>query len=191
MAGPTTPALALMTLIWSGPNLPYGAQSSIGILDTDEPWADGVWQSAIDSALTSAQQSISTQGCTLVEARVKVGPEASGPTYVIPIGVNGENGTMATPPNVAMLVRKVVPGVSTRLQGRFYWPCISEGNVDGGGVIGPPAFGQYQGFLDTLFTGLTTGGAELVVFSEPATARPISGLQLQSRVATQRRRLRR
>lgn len=193
-----------LTFSFSGSNLPYRAMTAFEFvrLDAMDPldWMLAARQPIL-SACSDLHQLVSANDCVLSNLTVKLGPEDAGPTMDIPVGVEGENGANACPPNVALLIRKLVPTVSGRLNGRSFYPSISEGNVANDGSIPTPALGPYQDAFDGFFTAMTEElpdgpNLEPVVFgggedAGPVSTRQVTRFSVQPRVATRRRRLRR
>lgn len=193
-----------LTLSFGGSNLPYRAMTAFEYvrLDAMDPidWMIAA-RTPILQACSDLHQLVAANDCMLTSLTVKLGPEDTGPTLDIPVGVEGENGANACPPNVALLVRKLVPTVSGRLNGRSFYPSISEGNVANDGTIPTPALGPYQEAFDDFFTAMTEAlpdgpNLEPVVFGGgegggPVNTRRVVRYTVQPRVATRRRRLRR
>lgn len=104
------------------------------------------------------------------------------------------------PPNVAYLIRKRTDLGGRRGRGRFYMPCVSESTVDAVGNVSTTAQTNIQTALDDWMTALTdTIGSRLYppvvlhrsegIGTEPPPT-PITRFTIDSKVATQRRRLR-
>lgn len=189
--GPKTVSQALLTFDFRGAGLPYGATPALGMVGLPLTWEDPTFQADLRQGAIDLVQLTCTTTVTLTELRIKVGPEDSGPTHVITVGEPGAEGASQLPPSVAMLIRKVVPNTTTRRMGRLFWPGLSEGNVDAAGVLDPGALADYQtawaGFLDVLLDHTVSPA----VFDETSDPREVTALTVQSRVATQRDRLRR
>lgn len=191
-----------ITWNFSGEALPYGAVTQLEFQrqadESLESWANSALP-VLALACRDLHQLVASSKCQLDTIDVKFGPEATGPTYSAPIGVPGATGAEPCPPNVAMLVRKAMNGVSGRFQGRMFYPGISEGNVASDGTIPTPALGPYQAAFDDFFQTMIDGGpiegdiGQPYVFSSTPglEGRSVSSLDVQLRVATQRKRLRR
>lgn len=119
-------------------------------------------------------------------------PEA--PSAEIPLNLDGTDLAARTPPNVAVLLRKVTGLGGRKNRGRMYWPSVAESSIDDTGTL--------VGSTITAFNDLweewkdlweATGGlGEQVILHQTETApTPITGYACQSLAATQRRRLRR
>jgi hypothetical protein len=131
-----------------------------------------------------------------------VGQDGPGPLIVESTSARDNGGASgeAVPPNTAWLVRKRTDLAGRRGRGRMYIPGVLEGSVDRVGVVGDTAQGNWQAALDSFYEDLTSAvGARYyppVVLHrsegagvEPAPT-PITTLVIDSKVATQRRRLR-
>lgn len=187
--GPSTPSEALLTFNFGGVALPNGADTSLGLAADPASWNDPGWQADLLDATRDLVQLTCTNQVNLNSIDIKVGPVATGPTYTVTAGVPGATGTETVPPNTSMLVRKTVAGVSTKLMGRMYWPGTSEGNVLGNGNLSN--FANYQTAWTNYFGALVGPLAAVPLVFTAGDPRDVTGLTLQSRVATQRRRLRR
>lgn len=189
--GPKLPTQGLLTFEFGGVGLPYGATPSLGLVGPAAVYSDSAFQAGVLSAANDLVQLTCTSTVTLNQLILKEGPEAVGPTYVLASGTAGAQGANQAPPQVAMLVRKTVTGVTTRLMGRMFWPGVSEGNVDSAGVLGPSAVTDFQNAFNDFQTALAFFNVEPCVFNETSDERIVDGLDVQVRVATQRDRLRR
>lgn len=139
---------------------------------------------------------------TLEGVIMRVGQDGGEPLSVYrAAGVTGSGSTAKLPQNCAMLVRKNTGRGGRTGKGRMYIPnVLSEGEVDNVGVIAP-----------SFLSGLQTGANDFLEFlNEPEVVAPapmvllhnegvpggttptaITSLQVDSVIATQRRRLRR
>lgn len=129
---------------------------------------------------------------TVTEVRVKLGPDATGPSAVETFGDNGTVGGHAAPPNVAMLVHKNTPLGGRQGRGRLFVPGLAEAALDQNGLL----TGEQVTAAQTFFTGLA---ATMILGAIPAhllhanalSPTAIDSLIVDSLSATQRRRLRR
>lgn len=124
--------------------------------------------------------------------------EVDGVTVVA--GNNGGTTYVSQPPNVALLVRKVVSGRGRRRQGRMFWPSILAQPVVGeDGALTTGARNDLQGAFSDWYTelGLQLNGQMVILQNEEGSTPPISppppvvSLSVEPKVASQRRRLRR
>lgn len=107
---------------------------------------------------------------------------------------NGNLAATALPNNCAYLVKKTTGTGGRRGQGRMYVPGVLEGDVGVNGEINSSPFSTYAGNFNSLFTNLVAlADVEalcLLHSSSPFTPTTITGLALQTKIATQRRRMR-
>lgn len=190
--GPKLPNQALLTFRFGGLGLPYGATPSLGLTGPALTLIDPAFHEDLAQAATDLVQLTCTSTVTLNELALKIGPEELGPTFTIPVGEPGAEGANQCPPQVSLLVRKVVDGITTKRMGRLFWPGVPEGNVDSAGVVAPVAVTDYQAAFTGFQAALGTPWAVIpAVFDETSDEKEVSLLQVQPRVATQRDRLRR
>lgn len=108
--------------------------------------------------------------------------------------VAGLNGPNALTINTAVLVRKLTASGGRRGRGRMYIPGLPEGNVATAGNITPSVVPTLQTAIDSLLTNLVAHASveRCVLFHDtaPFTPTTITSLEVQRKVATQRRRLR-
>lgn len=116
------------------------------------------------------------------------------------VAVAGSATNTLLPQNCALLVRKRTDAAGRRGRGRMYIPEVAELAVDDLGVLTGSYQSAVQGFFDAWLAYLTGGvGARLYppvilhrsegIGAEPLPT-PVQALVLDSRIATQRRRLR-
>lgn len=188
-----------ITWSFSGDGLPYGASTSLEFKRSEDWFAEGWWTNfkpVLRDAARDMHQLIASSPCVLDTVEVKLGPEETGPSFGIPLAMPGATGAESCPPSVSMLIKKRVPLISGRYAGRMFYPGISEGNVSSAGTIPTPALGPYQTAVDNFFeaiTGLEDYGVICYVLSDGGDVadRYVDQLDVQLKVATQRRRLRR
>jgi len=194
MAGPPTPNAAQVTCVFGGEATPTGGVATAGIITPAGGFTPAVLDELAD-IFGDFHAEMATIATTLERIELKVGPEATGPTYTKSIGRAGEAPGTSVPPNVAVLVRKEVEGVSGKFGGRMYWPGVPEATVGPQGDITPSHLASLQTAANTLFTRLNDGDYTPAVFGSADGALPavktVARFAVQGRVATQRRRLRR
>lgn len=103
-------------------------------------------------------------------------------------------GLLTLPQNVAFLVHKRTALSGRQNRGRFYVPPypLGEGDVDITGTINSGAFTTLQNRWNVFYANLGTSDMDPVLFhSIPVASTPITAFVLDTRVATQRGRLRR
>jgi hypothetical protein len=124
-------------------------------------------------------------------------------TYMSPTGpIVGEHNETTTGaavgaplvPNCALLIKKTTASGGRRNRGRMYVPPVwpPETKVDGDGTIDSAEVATLQSQYDPFFDDLIGADLVPVLFhtESPFTPTPITGFQVQSLMATQRRRLR-
>lgn len=104
----------------------------------------------------------------------------------------GFDGSAPPPPQVATLFQKISGLAGRKNRGRMYLPAIQEGSIDGGGFYSGPALSALQSRSDTFLSDCAGSSVPMVILhTSPAdTPTPVVSLNAQSKVATQRRRLR-
>lgn len=131
----------------------------------------------------------------LTSVLVKFGPNDLGPSAEVAASVPGTGGGTQTSPAVAVLVHKVTAIGGRPGRGRFFLPGVQESEVDVAGVLTSAFVDGLQDEVDAFVAELISSGMPPVLLhsetSPVATPTPITSLQVDSRVATQRRRQRR
>jgi hypothetical protein len=133
---------------------------------------------------------------------VYVGQDAGSPLIFESDGAPevGGQGTSSAPPNTATLIRKRTGIAGRRGRGRMYFPGVGESLVGNTGNLTSTFATQVQGAASDWLEDLTTGAGfrhyPPVVFhrsegigTEPVPT-PVTAMQVEGKVATQRRRLR-
>lgn len=189
MAGPPTAAFSQLRVRWEGTSLPYGALTTHGITTPTGPFAD-VQLAIADFAGILLEQLSGDVNIPYIDW--KVGPEATGPTFRQVVGLAGDLAKPTAPPNATILVRATVAGVSGRFAGRFNLPGADETQIDGAGNLFDVYGGEINNKVDDAYEALAAVGGDPVVFSEAGgDPRPVEAFNVQLKMATQRRRLRR
>lgn len=131
-------------------------------------------------------------GASYVDLRTLDG--ASGSIALSP-PYSGGNSAAAAPPNVAVLLHWAATGGRAYRNGRTYVPGIGEGSVDPDGVLGVTQVGEFTVQCGEFMDALAVGELGLAVLSRVSPTegivRTVTEGTCDSRVATQRRRLRR
>lgn len=180
---------------FEGAGLFYPAECTIGLdvtasSDSPEEIAEilaDAWEAEINPSLTNV--------VTLTEVTVKFGPDVTGPSGSWSGAHQGNVSTSGASPAVTYLVKKGTAFGGRAGRGRMYVPGVPEAQVGSDGDLD-----------DTWVANMTTGFSDwaavavannlgLVLLHQPgsplATPTPITSLQVDGRVATQRRRNRR
>jgi hypothetical protein len=134
---------------------------------------------------------------SLTATRVSLGTDGSADlVYVLSASVAGGGGSMVSaPPNCAVLVKKSTDLGGRRGRGRMYIPwCVLGVNISEAGVIAGASVTSIQNAVNAWRTALTTRAVPLVLLHRPgksalAPPSPVTGLAVDNRVATQRRRV--
>lgn len=185
------PGFAQINFIFGGSTLPTGAMCTQGIV-APEIGTITAYMADLSLAAATLHEQISGDNCILETVEVKMGPNATGPTFSEVVNQAGGQGVNTTPPGVSVLVRKTPDGVSNRFAGRVFWPSPAEAEVDSAGSIQGPEFDQYQDAFDAFGGFLVTANTAPVIL-RAASSDPTNqlGYEVQLIVGTQRRRQRR
>lgn len=107
-----------------------------------------------------------------------------------PLSVQGGSTSPGLPMNCAYLVRKVCP--TWKRGGRMFLPGVPEAGAGSDGSVPASVRSGLNGALSTVFTALTDAGIEMYVrgWTGPEVGNTVSALVVDSKIATQRRRLR-
>lgn len=133
-----------------------------------------------------------------IGADFRVGPGGVGPIHNIRQEVIGTGGSgKQLPQNCAVLVRKGTGKGGRKNRGRFFWPSIPASEVDNNGLITPSTRTAIQTSMDDLLALYDAGGNDffsagmrLLHATEADPPTEIVSLDVDARIATQRRRLR-
>ena len=108
------------------------------------------------------------------------------------LNVVGVGGAPFCPPQVAVLVQKISGLAGRANRGRFYIPSPREATIDDGGFLDAGTLGTYQSQADSFLNDLSVAAIPMrILHTDPALAPTVvSSLQVEAKVATQRRRLR-
>jgi hypothetical protein len=187
---------AQANLRFTGVALPLGAEITQGhdvgaFIGDPSDLADLVATAWGLSGLNGMQ--VSEVALTSVE--VKYGPNATGPSGLWTGLVTGAVSGDSVEPNTAALVHKKTAFGGRAGSGRFYIPGIADSTVSNAGVITGTTVAAYNGWLAAYLSGFSPVDADLVLLhgegSPITTPTPVTSLECDARVATQRRRLRR
>lgn len=135
---------------------------------------------------------------TILGTQVTLGAGVDpGLSAEFPVNAAGGTNLSCPPPNCCILVKKTSAVGGRANQGRMYVPAgyMAEGDVDEGGNISGAAFSGWTG-NNTAFLSAVQGGTfmnELGILHElvPSAPTTVTSLVVQSKIATQRRRLHR
>lgn len=180
-----------VTWIMGGDGLPLGGVCTLGFQNAA---GDTASEAATKCAFHWADQIMPelSQDVTLLSAKVKLGPNATGPEATIGHVEAGHQIDSAVPPNVAILVRKLTALGGRSNRGRMFVPGLPDPDVLGTGIIATTPHTALEGAFDNLFAALTFEELIPVLFhTESSDPTPLLSVTVEQRVATQRRRNRR
>lgn len=147
------------------------------------------------NAWSEAMEVVSSSDWMFRSVTAKHGPTATGETQEFVSGsIQGDVSQSALPINTAVLLRKLTGLGGKKGRGRAYLcGCAIEGISGGAGIIDPGALVALQDAVDAFHTAAEAvdGVGQFVLLHSDATApNVLTGLQVQGKYATQRRRLR-
>jgi hypothetical protein len=134
-----------------------------------------------------------TNDVTLASILVKNGPDASGPFIDVAHGTVPSGTGLVVPGQVAALVRKVTLLGGRKGRGRMYHPGVFTGmlNADQSSIAGATITAMNAAYA-TFLSQLASDDIPMVILHGDATTPTVvTALQVQTQVATQRRRVRR
>lgn len=176
---------------FQGAAQPLGAVVTIG-------FSNDATQSATDCAqdLHTLMRDVVAAMCSvetsLLRTNVKLGPDATGPIGTYATTQAGGRSGDSCPPNVAFLVRKATALGGRQGRGRFYLPGIAEGDVDEGGTLSASIRDAASAALGTFhFAASAADVPPFLLHNDSLAPTAITTYNLDVKVATQRRRLRR
>ena len=187
---------AQANLRFTGTGYPTGAEITLG-LDVS------TYASTPDDAALDVAQSWNTVGLdamvpasvTLSEVAVKYGPTATGPTGIWTGTITGTRSGEQLQPGTAILVRKITALGGKAGRGRFFHPGAIEEDTTAAGLLTSTPLAAWQSAVSDWLTTLQAADLSPVVLhgagSPLSTPTPITSFQVDGKVATQRRRLRR
>lgn len=164
------------------------------LLDTD---ADTTYTDVFTAWDTHLRPQIASS-ITLAQVTIEVGTITGAPPYLtfeFNPNAAGEGSAYAlTPPNTAILVKKQTGTPGRQGRGRLYWPVVGESFADNIGTLDGAVQSDLQNAFDAFLAALATAGVDMQLLhtageaiTDPST---VTALIVDSRVATQRRRLR-
>lgn len=174
-----------------GPQLPTGGTVTLGFENAGSLSAQEAADNAIVTWVARIRPIISDDviGCV---ARVKLGPDSTGPQATSASALGGQNTGEGILPSVSILVQKVTALGGRRNRGRMYWPGLNEDEVDSSGNINGTAATAWSGAMGSVFADLVADGMPPVVLhSDSGAPTPCTTFNVLTIAATQRQRLRR
>lgn len=135
-----------------------------------------------------------TEDVFLQETTIKYGPNDVGPVGTAAGGGSGAFATATSSPQVCYLISKKTALGGRKHRGRMYMPGVAESNVDSGGFILTAEVTFFQDKVDDFLTAMTAANLVPCLLHGEADAAmapdTITQFIVQSKAATQRRRLR-
>lgn len=186
---------AQVNLVFTGSALPEGAEVTFGVDNTVASITAGGIAGLFDGIYDASgiRANLST-GVNMTEIRVKLGPNATGPTAEEAAGGTGTGGTPGLP-NAAWLCTKVTALGGRAAKGRMFFPGIPEASVGGDGQIDSGAVVAMQADVQAFLAGCEAADLAMVLLhsagSPISTPTPVTSLHIETLAATQRRRMRR
>jgi hypothetical protein len=180
---------------FTGPPIPLGAQVTYGVslnvFGGDASDAAAAAYAAFQGSLLGRMNS----GVTMTGVLCKFGPNDTGPSGEFSGAATGGVAGTAEGPQVSVLITKTTDLGGRQGKGRMFIPAISETQINTGGVMETAARAAMQTEANDFFAALITANLPMVLLraeTSPILA-PIlvNSLEVQTRVATQRRRNRR
>jgi len=181
-----------LSLVHTGDNFEGECVNTFGFINPGEEDAVAVGDVFKGALVGSNLLDSYSSSVELTEVRVKLGPNSTGESGVVDIGLAGAVGGQAVSPQVCMLVRKNTALGGRRGRGRFYIPGIPATHLDNSGSFDATDVGiivdEWTAIWDVMsFVGL----AQRLLHDSALTPTPVTSMVGFSRVATQRRRARR
>lgn len=183
---------AQVNLIYTGPDVPTGAENTFGVALVDPGDTPNTVGLKVIARYTTDIAPTSTTGVTLSGVLVKFGPNATGPAALVPASVAGSNTGSQVTPQVSYLVTKNTALGGREGKGRMYVPGIEEGSLTAGGVMSGGVQTALQASWDAFLGHLVDDDIAMNLLHTSATVPTVvDSLSVASQAATQRRRNRR
>lgn len=186
---------AQVNLVFEGLALPEGAECTYGIELPSVPLTPNQIAQVIGNIWNvENMDTLQTSFVTLGRIDVKFGPNSTGPSGFSAPALVGTDPDQSVPPNVSLLVAKHTDFGGRAGRGRFYLPGISEEQVANNGGVNGGFLAGAQTLFDAFLAAHIADDVPMVLLHGPGSPlvlpSPITGLVVQTRVATQRQRLR-
>lgn len=133
----------------------------------------------------------------MLEIRATPGQDGTPLQLSVPIDAAGTSSADRLPQNCAGIISKRSAQGGRRNRGRMFWPSLQEGSVDNVGVMATPQLTILNNIAQSLYGlcefGAPFNSAGMVILHSvpPATPTPVTQVNVQPVIGTQRRRLRR
>jgi hypothetical protein len=187
---------AQVNLLFTGPSLPYGAQATFGVDHSASSMTPAqVAEEVFDQYGAAQVYNGIAIGVNLSGVLVKFGPNTTGPSAIHSDTWNGQATGGAAAPNTSWLIRKITALGGHAGRGRMYLPGVPEEDIDDNGNIVSASREALEGDVGSMMAALVLANLDPVLLhaegSPISTPTLITGWSVDTRVATQRRRLRR
>lgn len=183
---------AQVNLQFNGAGVPTGAEMTFGVAADIVTNPVDIAEIVVAEWAAASCQSLYTSGMNLFNVHVKTGPNATGAFGDASATGLGTAGGDTSPPNVALLIKKLTAIGGRQGVGRMYLPCIAENRTDAGGGITATLINAANTAFSSFRAALIAEDINMVLLHNDALApTPVTSLVVQGLAATQRRRLRR
>lgn len=183
---------AQVNLRWTGGGIDGFAECALGFQNGSGATVNAIGTNVNAQYTANNLDDWQAVGLTYVGCLVKVGPNSTGPSLFVSTSNQGDVAGGMTPVNTAALVTKSTTLGGRQGRGRMYWPGVPESSVGDDGSLTGSYVSGLQAALTSFFTALA--GLDLdhyLLHTDPATSPTlVQSVVVQSRVASQRRRLR-
>ncbi len=187
---------AQVNLFWTGTGLPTGGQTAFGLK------VDGFGGGPDDAAgeVETAWEASGimeelTQQVVITSIMVKFGPNLTGPSAVLSVGIGGDIDNPCVPANTTILLHKNTAAGGRAGSGRMYLPGAADDDVSNTSEFNPGRVANLTAAATTLLGDLTAADLPMVLLhgeGSPITVPTfVTSITCDGKVATQRRRLRR
>lgn len=180
-----------VNLLFTGVGAGRGAQVTFGVKNS-APATPATVGAAVNAAMSSSSVMTSvSSSLTYIGCIVKNGPNSTGALGGASASIPGGGNVNAVPPNVCYLFQKNTAAGGRRNRGHMYWPGPPENAIDSGGNLDPTIIGPTLTNFEAFRSALATAGYDMVLLhGDGGSPTTVTSFGLTSKVATQRRRLR-
>lgn len=185
---------AQLNIAFAGQAQPNGAQITMGLTLPVGATITDVMDSVESVIVASAFKDFVDNESKVDYFLVKFGPNDIGPSAIRNLDITGDMGGDGLVPSVAVLARKITALGGRAGHGRLYWPFVGASMVDDGGNFTGSWREAFETMLNDFKDDLSSTELPMTLLhgegSPIETPLIVSSLSVQSKVATQRRRLR-
>lgn len=180
-----------VNMLLGGTALPNKAQVTFGVRNVNLATPTTIGTLAITRWNANIQPLLAST-ITLEGAYVKNGPDANGPFAQVAASQAGGVAAAASLPNLSVLVTKATDLGGRQGRGRMYVPGVTESQTSDSGVFAAGNQATWQSAFTAFLNALNTDNIPMyLLHKDAALPTPVIALNVQSRMATQRKRLRR